>query len=98
MIFELPVSLNEALRELSRADIGAPEELIWKLPGNYFEARRELIWKLPGNYFKALRELSKADIGAPWELRASSFEAQMKLMKNFVSSSGAPREFSVLYG
>ena len=43
-------------------------------------------------------KLSKADIGAPWELRASSFEAQMKLMKNFVSSSGAPREFPVLYG
>jgi hypothetical protein len=61
MISELPVSLNEALRELSKADIGASEELIWKLPGNYFEARRELIWKLPGNYFEARRELLKHD-------------------------------------
>ena len=43
MISELPVSLNEVLRELSKADIGASEELIWKLSGNYFEARRELL-------------------------------------------------------
>jgi hypothetical protein len=72
--------------------------MISELPASLNEAPRELKWKLPGNYFEALRELSKADIGAPWELRASSFEAQMKLMKNFVSSSGAPREFPVLYG